>query len=489
MAARLTTYLVVCIVAGTLIAGLIVGAQRDDSDGPVDLIVHNAVVFTGDASGKTAEAVAVRGNQVLRVGSNREILRMRRPQTVAIDAKGASVLPGFNDAHLHLVEGGLGLDGVDLTGAATIQEAVDRVQAWADQHPERPWIVGRGWIPFDDDTKPTRQALDDAVADRPVYLASEDGTSAWVNSRALKLAKIARRAKDPADGRVVKDARGEPTGVLEGAAVRRVASLLPRPTREDRARAMFAALAEASRNGITSMQASDLEPADIDLLDKARRGDGLATRIYAALPVRPPKTDDEIARLDAVLERYPDDPMFKTGAADVDAATIDADELNRLVRLLDARGWQVSLHEGSMDEETRSTTAISHAMRSNPRRTLERRHRTESHQDHVGQVGTRRVVGSDWPYGPLSPVRVLASLPEQMPLKDAVAGYTAAGAYASRDEQRKGVLKPGMLADIVVLSKDIFSIERSELPAVTVAYTIFDGKVVYPVQRRTTTFP
>ena len=93
MATRLTTYLVVGIVGVTLIAGLIVRAQRDDIDGPVDLIVHNAVVFTGEASHKTAEAVAVRANQILKVGSNREIIRLQRPQTVMIDAKGAAVLP------------------------------------------------------------------------------------------------------------------------------------------------------------------------------------------------------------------------------------------------------------------------------------------------------------------------------------------------------------------------------------------------------------
>ena len=137
MAARLTAYAVVGIVAVTLIAGLIVGAQRDDNDGPVDLIVHNAVVFTGDP-GEMPEAVAVRANQILKVGENREILRMQRPQTVTIDAQGGAVVPGFNDAHLHLVRGGLTLDGVDLSGAGTLTEAVARVEAWARANPGRP---------------------------------------------------------------------------------------------------------------------------------------------------------------------------------------------------------------------------------------------------------------------------------------------------------------------------------------------------------------
>ncbi|MBA3298302.1 MAG: amidohydrolase family protein, partial [Acidobacteria bacterium] len=369
-------------------------------------------------------------------------------------------------------------------------EAVERVREWADANPDKAWVVGRGWTTFIGEEQATRQALDAAVPDRPVHLASEDGTAAWVNSRALKLARIVRRAKDPVGAGIVRDVRGEPTGVLEGAAVLRITSLLPKPSNADRTRAMFAALEEARRQGITSIQTSGLEPGDIDALDKARHGGSLETRVYAALAVRAPNRDDEIARLDPILERYPDDPMLKSGAADVDAASTDADGLNRLVRLLDARGWQVSIHEKSMEEGIRSATALSHAMRSNPTRELERRHRIEKHEDRFGQVGTRHVVGSGWPYGPLSPMRVLASFQEQMPLKDAIVGYTAASAYASLDEQRKGTLKPGMLADIVVLSRNIFKMERRELPSVTVSYTIFDGRVVYPVERKsTTTFP
>ena len=111
MAARLTAYIVAFIVGLTFIAGLIVGAQRAD-DGPVDLIIVNGKVFTGDES--LAEAVAVQGNKVLRVGTNREIQRLARAQTTVIDAKGGSVLPGFNDAHLHLLSGGLALDQVSL---------------------------------------------------------------------------------------------------------------------------------------------------------------------------------------------------------------------------------------------------------------------------------------------------------------------------------------------------------------------------------------
>ena len=136
MAARLTAYVVVAIVAATLIAGLIVGAQRDDNDGPVDLIVTNATVYTADRRGTTAEAVAVRGNQILRVGTAREIARLQRPQTVVVDAHGGVVLPGFNDAHVDMIAGGLELAGADLSGAATAEEVLDRVRTWSAANPQ-----------------------------------------------------------------------------------------------------------------------------------------------------------------------------------------------------------------------------------------------------------------------------------------------------------------------------------------------------------------
>lgn len=488
MAARLTSYLVVGIVAVTLIAGLIVRAQRDDSDGPVDLIVHNAVVFTGDRSNRAAEAVAVRANQILKVGSNREILRMTRPQTILIDARGASVLPGFNDAHMHLMEGGLSLDGVDLSGVTTIDEAVVRVRAWAETNPDKRWVAGRGWSAFGADVSPTRQALDAAVGDRPVYLVSEDGNTAWVNSRALKLAKIARRTADPDNGRIAKDRKGEPTGVLEGSATRLVASLLPEPSRDDRMRALLTALAEAQRLGITSIQTT-ADAAEIEMFDAARRDGSVDIRLYSVLEVDDARDDRDVAKLDPVLERYADDPLMKSGAAAVHLDGMDADGLNRLVRLLDARGWQVSIETDTPEETEEARTAFAHAVRSNASPVRDRRHRLE-HQDGVfTETGKTKAIGSDWPHGPLSPMRVLQAAVARFALKDALRAYTYGGAVASYDEQRKGTLEPGMLADIVVLSTNIFKLEPSQLDTVNVAYTIFDGRVVYPIDRRATTFP
>jgi len=489
MATRLTAYLVVGIVGVTLIAGLIVGAQRDENDGPVDLIVHNGVVFTGE-SGDMPEAVAVRANQILKTGSDREILRLQRPQTLIIDAKGAAVVPGFNDAHLHLVRGGLTLDTLDLSEAATVEDVVALVRGWAETHPGTEWIVGRNWRTglLNAEVPPTGQALDEVVAGRPVQLLSEDGV-AWVNSRGLRLAEIGRRTPDPADGRILRDARGEAIGILEGTAAVQLEQLLPPPSPAARTRALFAAIAEAQRHGITSLQNADGEPLDFELLDAARTEGAVAMRVYSALPVNTASTSEDVAALDDVLKRYPDDPLFKAGAANVEMAGIDADALNKLVRLLDARGWQVMIEAESAEEAEMARTAFRHAERSNGVLPRERRHRLEHQYRHFTAVGDKLALASDWPNGPLSPLRVLQTALPRLTLAQALQAYSVNGAYASYDEQRKGFIKPGMLADIVVLSEDIFKVDRSELGAVTVSYTIFDGKVVYPVQQKKLTTP
>jgi predicted amidohydrolase YtcJ len=484
MAARLTTFVIAGIMGITLIAGLIVGAQRDD-DGLVDLVVHNGVVFTGDqesADGEMPEAIAVRGNQILKVGSNREIMRMQRPQTVTVDARGAAVVPGFNDAHLHLVRGGLTLDTADLSGVASVAAVIVRLQEWASQNPARPWIVGRGLDTalLETEEASPRAALDEAFGRRPVQLISRDGSAAWVNSAALALARIARATPDPVDGKVLRNANGEATGILQGSAVAKVQALLPAPTPEDRTRALFAAIAEAQRNGITSLQNADGEALDFELLDAARKKGAVHMRVYSALPVHAARTDADVASLDSVLKRYPDDPLFKAGAARVEMDGIGPDALNRLVRLLDARGWQVMIEADEPEEVDMARAAFAHAERSNTTPARERRHRLEHQQRHFTSVGDKLALGSDWPDGPLSPLEVLESSAPTLTLEKALQAYTVNGAYASYDEQRKGFIKPGMLADIAILSENIFAIGPERLSSVKVAYTIFDGRVVYP---------
>lgn len=581
MAARLTTYLVVAIVATTLIAGLIVGAQRDDNDGPVDLIVRNGRVYTADRKGTMAEAVAIRGNRILQVGSDREIGRLQRPQTVVVDARGAAVLPGFNDSRADLVSGGLSLRKVDLSGAADASEMLERIVAWRQSNPAAPWVVGKGWsAEHFRNGVPSKQLLDSVVADRPAILYGADETAIWVNSQALRLAGITRKSQDPPNGTILREGRGgEPAGVLTGSAAALVSSLLPAPTRDDRAHAIRAAIAHAHSLGVTSVHHTADGDDTLELYESIRRSGDLTLRVYAAIPIDEkavPRTEADLEKYDETRKRYADDPLFKSGALSIrldgpvtkrDAAMLepysesesagvprfDPDDLNRLVRLADAAGWQV-ITEANGDRAVRmALNAYAHAVRSNRPPARGRRHRIDgaavvdaADMNRFGPLGvvvsmqpalrsggtdardrlargigparaaaafafagiageTRLLLGSGWPAGTLDPLRALdmvvtgspqaeaaedtARTGRRLELKAAIDAYTSMPAWASFDNQRKGVIAPGMLADLVVLSDDIFAANAQSPGAASVALTIFDGKVVFRRVTRAETEP
>jgi predicted amidohydrolase YtcJ len=530
MAARLTTFLVVGIVAATLIAGLIVGAQRDDNEGPVDLIVHNATVYTAE-SDSMAEAVAIRGNQILRVGSNREIARLQRPQTTMIDAKGAAVVPGFNDAHVRLMEGALALSQADLLDTQSIDEVRARLVTWASANPEAEWVVGRGWSEASlAGVPPTRQLLDAAIQDRPVCVLDADGRRAWLNTAGLTRAGITRRTPEPAGGSIAKDAAtGEPTGLLTGASLALVAATLPARDRAARVDALRAAVREAHQLGITSLQDIGASAADIALYDELRKDGSLDLRIYASMALDEPVTDAVLARIQSVWKQFSDDARLRTGAIALDldgepadasggdaarAATIAPDDLNRFVRLLDADGWQVTVKARSDAAVRMALNAFAHAARSNPAPARGRRHRVEGAEGvddanlprfrssgalasvqpvrgeadaaapfaRLAAARSRVALGSGWPAAPLNPMFGLhraVTAAQPLDLEDAIAAYTAEGAYASFDEHRKGTITAGMLADLVVLSHDIFDTPPERIAGASVNVTIFDGKVVY----------
>ncbi|NUR56107.1 MAG: amidohydrolase [Acidobacteria bacterium] len=563
MAARLTTYLVVAIVAATLIAGLIVGAQRDDNSGPVDLIVHNARVYAADDAGTTAEAVAVRGNKILHVGSNREILRYRRPQTTVIDARGAAVLPGFDDAHTSLIAGGLAHDAIDLGDATTLEDMHERLAA-ADTTTR--WVVAHGWTYDRFADLPTRTQLDAAVSDRPAVAFSQDGHAAWLNTKALEAAGIARRTPTPPNGLIVRDARGEPTGLVKDGAIALVTRAMPPAPREARARALRLAIRDAHEHGVTSVQTFGETADDLDLYDAARRAGELTVRVYVVLPVSAPLSAADLATIDRAGKRFFDDPLLKTGAASIRidgsipshtaallnpyasraAATgltyLEPAELNEVVAALDARGVQVAADAAGDRAVRMALDAFESAAGRTAAPPRPRRHRVERAEivdpddlprfETLGLIaslqplyaaperlqawgrnlgaeraplgwparslaaaGARLTFGTDWPNLPMDPLAGLnaavarasttesaeetATIDESLPLKSAINAWTSGAAWASFDDHRKGTIKPGMLADLVVLSTNIFDAKTRRLDSTTVEMTIFDGKVVY----------
>jgi predicted amidohydrolase YtcJ len=511
----------------------------------------------------------VRGNKVVRVGTNREIQRLRRAQTTVIDAKGGAVLPGFNDAHAHLVSGGLSLDQVGLDEARTVEEIKDTIRVWAEAHPERQWITGRGWYyqPFNG-AMPTRQMLDALVPDRPAYLIAYDGHTGWANTAALKAAGITRQTKNPPSGIIVRDPRtGEPTGALKEAAMALMSKVAPQPTEEDRLAAISAAIDEAHRLGITSVQDAGGPAGDLELYDRLRKRNKLTLRVYQALRADASLTGAGLEELEQIRTRFADDPLLKTGAVKLVAdgvieahtaamlepyanrsikgdARFTPEQLNAVVGMLDRRGWQVMTHAIGDAAVRMTLDAYQAAAANNPAPERGRRHRIEHIETidaadvprfgklgviasfqpvhatpsptpgdvwstNIGDARASRgwlwnsiaktrgplAFGSDWPVMTFDPkmglhVAVTRTTPEGLPkggwipaerlsLRRAIQVYTRDAAWASFDEQRKGTLVRDMLADIVVLSDDIFSAPPARLTTTEVAVTIADGKVVY----------
>jgi predicted amidohydrolase YtcJ len=479
MATRLTTILVALIVGATFIAGLIVGAQRDDASGPVDLIIVNGKVYPGGGA-QLQEAVAVRGNQILRVGSNRDVKRLRRPQTVVLDAHGATVLPGLNDAQVDLMAGALALDQLDLAPAQTLDDLETELHHYAEVKPTSGWVVGRNG-----DTEllsaanaPARKFLDEAIHDRPVVVTSADRVTAWANSKALELAGITHKTRNPESGIVVKDRRtGEPTGVLKDHAVDLVVSKLPQPTREEKLAALREAISLALSLGVTSIQSVSTSEEELRLLDEMRQEGDLSVRVYSSIEVPPSISETRVLELNQLRQDFPDDPALKLGGVVV-MCPCDRADLTRAVALLDKHGWQVAIRTVNGSDVHHAVEAFEQAAIANPGPARERRNRLD--ETLLSGSGARILFGSNWPASPLDPREsVEETVTTQGELRDAIDTYTSHAAFASYDEQRKGTLAKGMLADIVILSNDIFQAVPERWRESTVTVTIFDGKIVY----------
>ncbi|MBK3573284.1 amidohydrolase [Streptomyces sp. MBT65] len=339
-----------------------------------DLLFTNGPVLTPD--GRTATAVAVTGERITAVG-HAEAHDLAGPRTQVVDLAGRLLLPGFQDAHVHPLPAGLELTQCDLTTAKTAQDTVAVVRAYADAHPEREWITGGGWSmeAFEGGT-PTKELLDSAVPDRPVYLPNRDHHGAWVNSRALELAGITRDTPDPVDGRIERDASGEPAGTLQEGAMQLVGRLTPRATHADRLAALLHAQRHLHGLGITAWQDALVgeflgmdDPSDVYLA--AARDGSLTARVVGALWWDRARGAEQIPELverraalshgrfgagsvklmlDGVAETGTaallDPYLDKCGCATANRGTsfIDPDQLPKYVTELDALGFQCHFH-------------------------------------------------------------------------------------------------------------------------------------------------
>ena len=249
----------------------------------VDVIIVNARVWTVDPARPEAEAVGILGDRIVAVGTRAEIEKGRGSATRVIDAGGRFVMPGFDDAHIHLMTGGAELDNVALKDAATPEEFVRRIGERAKAVPKGEWILGGNWDEqgWPGAPLPTRALVDGVTPDTPVFVTRYDEHMSLANSVALRLAGVTATTPDPPGGLIVRDAKGNPTGILKDAAQGFVFRVIPPPTAEQRAKTLHRALRHMAELGVTSVQDMGPDPDDVAVYGAlASRGE-LTARIRA----------------------------------------------------------------------------------------------------------------------------------------------------------------------------------------------------------------
>jgi predicted amidohydrolase YtcJ len=260
-------------------------AQTTAPSPPVSLAVVNARVWTGDPRRPWADAVAVRGDLIATVGSSAEVRKLAPAEARVVDARGGMVVPGFIDSHVHFVDGGFRLASVQLRDARTPAEFTARIKAFAATVPAGTWITGGDWDHEQwGGALPGRSWIDSVTPDHPVWINRLDGHMSLANSLALKAGGVTRTTRGVDGGTIVRDADGEPTGVLKDNAMALVDSAVPPPTPEMSDRALDAAMRYVAERGVTSVHNMG-SWADLATFERARRANRLQTRIYAAVPL------------------------------------------------------------------------------------------------------------------------------------------------------------------------------------------------------------
>jgi predicted amidohydrolase YtcJ len=249
-----------------------------------DLIITNARIWTVDKARPQAESLAVLRDRIVAVGSATEVDAWHGPQTKVIDAQGKLLLPGFNDAHLHLVDGGDHLQSVQLQDAASPEEFARRIGERARTTPKGEWVTGGDW----DEQKwsppnlPTKELIDPVTPETPVWVNRHDGHESLANSVTLQLANITSKTPDPPGGEIVRDSQGNPTGVLRDAAQELVSKVMPPMSRDHRLKSIHRALEYAASLGVTSLQHMNPEYDDVKAYAALEEQGALTARIYVA---------------------------------------------------------------------------------------------------------------------------------------------------------------------------------------------------------------
>jgi predicted amidohydrolase YtcJ len=539
-----------------------------------DVIYIHANVYSGVpandqfSSVLREEAIAVLKDRIQAVGKNLDIQKLKGPQTQVVDLGGHFVMPGFNDAHLHLADAGLQKLNVDLTGVKSLDELRQRLLAKVETAKPGEWILGGGW----DETLwpvkvlPSRWDLDEVSSDHPVFLDRVDGHLAVANTRALQLANITIAARDPEGGKIDRNENGEPTGILRDTARHAVRAVIPQATHEERRHGIEVALADLAEHGVTSAQDYSPDWENFQIYEELEKEGKLTARISEWLPFdnsvdelktkrdSHPQSDLMLhtgmlkgfmdgslgGHTAALLAPYADDPQ-NSGLPRYDAAKLNDMAKERVLagfqlgfHAIGDKGIQMALDAFAGAEKAAREQKVKAANGGDDYRLrVEHAQVTTlaqiksfkdlkviasmqpSHvltdmrwaQDRLGpkraamsyawsaflNKGVPLAFGTDYPVEPVTPFRGLYAattrksengkqeyFPEQkLTMDQAIAAYTGGSAFAEFEEKEKGKLAPGMLADFIVLDRDVTAASPEKILATKVLRTVVGGKTVY----------
>jgi predicted amidohydrolase YtcJ len=526
------------------------------------LALVNGRIWTGNPAQPVAEAVAISQDRITEVGATEDVRRVVARAEV-IDLAGKFVVPGLIDAHVHFVDGGFRLASVQLRDAATPDEFVRRIEAFADSVPAGTWITGGDWDHnLWGGQLPRRDWIDSVTPRHPVWINRLDGHMALANSVALERAGVDRSVKDVQGGEIIRGPNGEPTGLLKDNAMLLVAAKVPEASDEMKDRALDAAMRHVAAHGVTSVHNMGSWD-DLDVFARAHRAGRLGTRVYAAVPLRTwEKLRDVVAArtygaegrgdgwlrvgglkgfVDGSLgshtaafhEPFADAPgdrgLFVNTPEDLHSWIAGADRagLHVLVHAIGDRAnavvldiyQRVTRENGPRDRRFRIEHAQHLAPEDIPRfaasgvvASMQPYHAIDDGrwaQRVIGPVrirttyafrsllaaGATLAFGSDWYVAPPSPLEGIYAavtrrtlddrnpegwVPDQkITVEQALAAYTRAAAYASFEEQEKGTIERGKLADLTVLDRDLRTIPAHEIRNARVVRTIVGGRTVY----------
>ena len=537
---------------------LVAPACARTGDVPISLAVVNARVWTGDTAHPWAGALAIAGEHVMAVGTTSEI-RARLPASVrVIDAKGAMVTPGFIDSHVHFTDGGFALASVQLRDAKTREEFIRRIATFARTLPKGSWIRNGDW----DHTNwgadlPTRRWIDSVTPDNPVWINRMDGHMHLANSAALAVAKLDRTTRDIAGGAIVRDARGDLTGIFKDNAMSLVEAAMPPRSNAEWDRALDTAMTYVAARGVTSVHhMGDWE--GLATFRRAHDAHTLRTRIVAQVSLatwarlqRDVQTNgrgDTWLRIGG-LKGFVDGSLgshtaamlapFSDSPNDSGFFVTPAESLYAWTKGADAAGLQVMVHAiGDRAIRTQLDIYERVVKENGPR---DRRFRIE-HAQHIApteiarfgrlgviasmqpyhaiddgrwaekvigperakgtyafrsllDAGATLAFGSDWFVAPPTPLEGIQGavtrrtldgkhpggwVPEQkITVEEALRAYTRGAAFAGFQDSVVGVLRPGMLADFVMLDRDITQVAPETIAETRVMLTVVGGRVVY----------